>query len=178
MTVPLNTLRDKLETLDAETIKKRLKVSHFSVNAIIRGAQLTFVGGMSPAISFLQHTQLTICYIAHRALQNPGLFTSEHYKQAAIAVIVGIVIKILVELPVGFLATRRLSLLSLFLPVYIQIIFVRISIWTISLFWDLESVTWDNTLLDGLAFISEYVLQVPLFLMTLMRYVVPTLDNL
>nr|POE93580.1 hypothetical protein CFP56_19592 [Quercus suber] len=38
----------------------------FEPNAILRGAQLTLVG-------------------AYRALQNPGLFTSEHYKQALFA---------------------------------------------------------------------------------------------
>lgn len=42
----------------------------------------------------------------------------------------------------------------------------------------LEDVTWDDTLIEGLNFIAEYVLQVPFFLMTLMRYLVPTLDNL
>lgn len=51
-------------------------------------------------------------------------------------------------------------------------------LWTISLFYSLESVTWDNTIVEGLEFIEEYVLQVPFFLMTLMRYVVPTLDEL
>jgi hypothetical protein len=57
------------------------KMSHFEPNAILRGAQLTVVG-------------------AHRALMNPGLFTSEHYKQAALAVLAGIVIRLLVAIPV------------------------------------------------------------------------------
>lgn len=48
----------------------------------------------------------------------------------------------------------------------------------VSLFYPLESVYWDDTIINGLGFIEEYVLQIPLFLMTLMRYVVPTLDNL
>ena len=52
---------------------------------------------------------------AHRALQNPGLFTSEHYKQAALAVLAGIAIRLIIAIPVG--ATRvvprmRLPLLS------------------------------------------------------------------
>lgn len=42
----------------------------------------------------------------------------------------------------------------------------------------MEDVTWDDTILEGLDFIAEYVLQVPFFLMVLMRYVTPTLDNL
>jgi hypothetical protein len=57
------------------------KMSHFEPNAILRGAQLTVVGAL-------------------RALKNPGLFTSEHYKQAALAVLAGIVIRLLVAIPV------------------------------------------------------------------------------
>ena len=49
-----------------------------------RGAQLTFVG-------------------ANRALQNPALFTSEHYKPAALAVAAGIAIRILLAIPVDIL---------------------------------------------------------------------------
>ena len=41
---------------------------------------------------------------AHRALQNPGLFTSEHYKQAALAVLAGIAIRLIIAVPVR--ATR------------------------------------------------------------------------
>jgi hypothetical protein len=37
---------------------------------------------------------------ALRALQNPALFTSEHYKQAAIAVAAGIAIRIAISVPV------------------------------------------------------------------------------
>ncbi|RMZ91837.1 hypothetical protein DV736_g933, partial [Chaetothyriales sp. CBS 134916] len=43
-------------------------MSNFDPNAILRGAQLTLVG-------------------ANRALQNPNLFTTSHYRQAAIAII-------------------------------------------------------------------------------------------
>jgi hypothetical protein len=57
------------------------KMSHFEPNAILRGAQLTVVGAL-------------------RALKNPGLFTSEHYKQAALAVLAGIVIRVLLGIPV------------------------------------------------------------------------------
>jgi hypothetical protein len=53
----------------------------FELNSIVRGAQLTLVG-------------------ANRALRNPGLFTSEHYRQAALAVAAGIAIRILVAIPV------------------------------------------------------------------------------
>ena len=37
---------------------------------------------------------------ALRALQNPALFTSEHYKQAAIAVAAGVAIRIAISVPV------------------------------------------------------------------------------
>lgn len=53
----------------------------FELNSIVRGAQLTLVG-------------------ANRALQNPRLFSSEHYKQAALAVAAGIAIRLLVAIPV------------------------------------------------------------------------------
>jgi hypothetical protein len=35
-----------------------------------------------------------------RALQNPALFTSGHYKQAALAVAIGIAIRIAISIPV------------------------------------------------------------------------------
>ena len=60
----------------------------------------------------------------------------------------------------------------------IQILVIKATLWFISLFWSLDSDTWDDSLIDALDFLSNYVLQVPFFLMTVMRYVVPTLDNL
>ena len=68
--------------LGKEELKKAFDISNFDLNALLRGVQLTLVG-------------------AHRALQNPNLFTSDHYRQAAIAVVSGIVIRILIALPVG-----------------------------------------------------------------------------
>jgi fructose-specific component phosphotransferase system IIB-like protein len=59
-----------------------LQGTSFEPNAILRGAQLTMVG-------------------ANRAMQNPALFTSEHYKQAAMAVAAGIGIRILLAIPVS-----------------------------------------------------------------------------
>ena len=38
--------------------------------------------------------------VAQRALQNPALFTSDHYRQAAIAVVAGIAIRLLIAVPV------------------------------------------------------------------------------
>jgi hypothetical protein len=56
-------------------------MSNFDPNAILRGAQLTLVG-------------------AHRAMQNPRLFTSTHYRQAALAVAAGLAISLLIKIPV------------------------------------------------------------------------------
>jgi hypothetical protein len=41
---------------------------------------------------------------------------------------------------------------------------------------DLEGSAWDNDIIEGLTFLEHSVLQVPFFLMSLMRYVTPTLD--
>ena len=60
----------------------KAKVANFDPDAILRGAQLTLVG-------------------AHRALQNPRLFTNEHYRQAALAVAAGLAIRMLIEIPVS-----------------------------------------------------------------------------
>lgn len=59
-----------------------------------------------------------------------------------------------------------------------QTIAIRTLLWMLSWVVSMDSVTWDDSIIGGLAFIEEYVLQVPFFLMTLMRYATPTLDNL
>lgn len=146
------------DNVDAEKLKTKFEVSHFGANAVIRGMQLTLVG-------------------AHRALQNPALFNNDHYKQAATAVVAGLGIRLLVSLPVCQLfQVERSDLSNHNTP--LQIIGIRLLLWTTSLFYSLESVTWDDAIVEGLEFIEEYVLQIPFFLMTLMRYVVPTLDDL
>jgi hypothetical protein len=61
---------------------------------------------------------------------------------------------------------------------YIQFFFLKISLWVLSRFLNPESVQWYESVIHGFNFIEESVLQVPFFLMTLMRYMVPTLDNL
>ncbi|PMD42400.1 transmembrane protein-like protein UsgS [Hyaloscypha variabilis F] len=124
--------------LTQEELKKKLEVTNFDPNAILRGAQLTVVGAL-------------------RALQNPALFTSEHYKQAALAVAIGIAIRIAISIP---------------------IVGIKILLWFLSFIFNFEHATWDDKIVNGLDFTQNYVLQVPLFLMTLMRYVTPTLDNM
>lgn len=52
----------------------------------------------------LDHVRCTLTMpfpLAHRALQNPELFRSEHYRQAALAVLAGIVIRAIVAIPVS-----------------------------------------------------------------------------
>jgi len=51
-------------------------------------------------------------------------------------------------------------------------------LWFLSFFINFDTVTWDDSLVNGLDFVQNYVLQVPFFLMTLMRYITPTLDNM
>ncbi|XWW99909.1 hypothetical protein V2A60_007923 [Cordyceps javanica] len=85
------------------------------------------------------------------------MFTSDHYRQAAYAVVIGIAIRLIVSVP---------------------IVLVKLIIWLLSFVISLEAATWDDSLLSGLDFVAEYVLQIPFFLMVLMRYMVPTLDDL
>lgn len=110
----------------------------FEPNAILRGAQLTLVG-------------------ANRALQNPGIFTSEHYKQALIAVVAGIAIRVLVALPTFG---------------------IRVLIRVVGLFTDLSHSAWDEEVIEGIEFIEHSVLQVPFFLMSFIRYLSPAMDHM
>ncbi|KAI1501538.1 formamidase [Biscogniauxia marginata] len=128
----------KVPTLDKQQLRKVFDLSHFDFNAILRGAQLTFVG-------------------AHRALQNPAIFTNAHYKQAAAAVLAGIAIRLAIAIP---------------------IIGIKVLLSILSLIFNLDQATWDDSLVNGLDLIANHVLQIPLFLMTLMRYITPTLDNM
>ncbi|KAL8961861.1 MAG: hypothetical protein Q9193_001646 [Seirophora villosa] len=59
-----------------------------------------------------------------------------------------------------------------------QIVAVKAILWSLSFFIDFEAATWDNKLVGGLDFVSNYVLQVPFLLMSLMRYITPTLDRM
>lgn len=43
---------------------------------------------------------------------------------------------------------------------------------------DLDRAVWDDTVFNGLEYLNKSVLQVPFLLMTLMRYVTPTLDEM
>lgn len=112
-------------------------MSNFDPNAIIRGAQLTLVG-------------------ANRALQNPDLFTTSHYRQAAIAVCAGLAIRIVISIPIYA---------------------VKALIWLLSLVVNLDHDTWDEVVINGLDFLAKQVLQIPFFLMMVMSSITPTLDN-
>ena len=60
----------------------------------------------------------------------------------------------------------------------LQIITVKISLWALGFFINFDSVTWDDKLVGGMDFLANSVLQVPFFLMSLMRYITPTLDHM
>ena len=51
-----------------------------------------------------------------------------------------------------------------------------------ALFWALSliaiDVSWDDSVVKSLDFINNSVLQIPFFLMTLMQYITPALDDL
>lgn len=55
---------------------------------------------------------------------------------------------------------------------------VRALLWILSLVKDLDHSSWDEYVVDGLHYLEHTVLQVPFFLMTMMRYITPTLDNM
>ena len=61
---------------------------------------------------------------------------------------------------------------------YKQIIAVKLTLWFLSFILNFDTVTWDDQLVGGLDFIANSVLQVPFFLMSLMRYISPTLDHM
>lgn len=48
----------------------------------------------------------------------------------------------------------------------------------LGLFTDLKSSGWDEEIMDGLEFLEHSVLQLPFFLMSFMRYISPSLDNM
>jgi hypothetical protein len=52
---------DKRLPLDKDKLKKKFDVSHFDINAIIRGIQLTLVGGENP-IQFI-HSLVATKYL-------------------------------------------------------------------------------------------------------------------
>ncbi|KAK6352787.1 hypothetical protein TWF696_004790 [Orbilia brochopaga] len=99
----------------------------FDPGLVLRGAQLTVVG-------------------AYRALQNPNLFRSRHYRQAALAVLAGLLVKLLLDLPI-----IALSLIVSFSGLFV----------------DVKTASWDTWLISGVRFIEKNVLQLPFFLMTL-----------
>lgn len=133
-----------------------IKGTSFEPNAILRGAQLTLVG-------------------AYRALQNPALFTSEHYQQAALAVAAGVAIRLLVAIPVRSHFRRSSSKFQL---TTLQTFGIQLILQFIGLFKAAEHSTWDADILEGIQYIEHHVLQIPFFLMTFMRYLSPAMDHM
>ena len=94
---------------------------------------------------------------AYRALQNPRLFNTTLYKQAAIAVAAGFAIRMVIAVPV---------------------LVVRVLLFFLGFVIDVGSSQWDQRTLSGLSFIEKSVLQLPFFLMSAMRFVSPAMDEM
>lgn len=60
----------------------------------------------------------------------------------------------------------------------LPVLFVKLGIRFIGLFSDLDAQTWDDALVQSLHFIQHSVLQVPFFLMNLLKFINPALDNM
>ena len=59
-----------------------------------------------------------------------------------------------------------------------QILAVKATLWGFSFLINFDTIIWDDKLVGGMDFVAEYVLQVPFFLMSLLRYITPTLDHM
>lgn len=63
-------------------------------------------------------------------------------------------------------------------PVVLQIVGIKVFQRVLSYVFDLDQASWDDALVNGLDLVANHVLQIPLFLMTLMRYLTPALDDM
>jgi len=115
---------------------------------------------------------------ALRAVQNPELFTADVYRQAAIAVAAGIAIRLLVAIPVSLPFAIAFRTTYVLIQRCHQIVAVKATLWFLSFLINFDAVTWDDKLVESLDFLANSVLQVPFFLMSLMRYITPTLDRM
>jgi len=113
------------------------------------------MSGLDPN-AIIRGAQLTIVG-AYRALQNPRLFNNALYRQAAMAVAAGFAIRLVISIP-GLI--------------------VRILLFFVGFVVDLGSTQWGNKTLSGLHFIENSVLQLPLFLMSAMRFISPAMDEM
>jgi hypothetical protein len=68
--------------------------------------------------------------------------------------------------------------LGIRLVFYLPVFGLRALFWVVSIFSFQKSDELNGKMEHGLGFIEEYVLQVPFFLMALLRYIDPTLDDL
>lgn len=55
---------------------------------------------------------------------------------------------------------------------------IRFLVRFLGLFTDLQGSTWDEEIIEGVEFIEHSVLQIPFFLMSFMRYLSPTMDQM
>lgn len=59
-----------------------------------------------------------------------------------------------------------------------QIIGIKVLLAVLSYVFNLDRTGWDEGIVSFLDLLANHVLQIPLFLMALMRYFTPTLDNM
>lgn len=111
---------------------------------------------------------------AVRALQNPELFRYEHFRQAALAIAVGVIIQLIIQVPVRV----NLPLFKVLHADTRKIVALKFTVHLSSWVINLDRATWDDKLLGGLEFLNKSVLQVPFLLMTFMGYITPTLDEM
>jgi hypothetical protein len=149
-----------------------LDVSNFDLNAILRGAQLTLVGGRS--WSPLHRSQALTCASSKSSSPESGHLhvgplppschcCSSRDCHSSYCCRAGSL------LPYSSTKTRLTRL---------QVVAVRALLWLLSLVVNMDHTTWDESVVNGLHFLEHTVLQVPFFLMTMMRYVTPTLDRM
>lgn len=142
---------------DQRTLKESAK-STFSPVIILRGFELTVVGGNVPPLLFLQSPELhTDKLSVWRAIQNPNFWNAETFKQAVIAIVLSIVLSLLLAAPINALR------------------FLLFGIGTVV---DIQSAKWDVNILHAVSFIEKRVLQLPIMLMAALQHLSPALDNM
>jgi hypothetical protein len=60
----------------------------------------------------------------------------------------------------------------------VPLLAVRIALFFVGFVVDLQKSQWDQKFLSGLSFMEKSVLQLPFFLMSLMRFVSPAMDEM
>ncbi|GAP93406.2 putative transmembrane protein [Rosellinia necatrix] len=147
--------------LDKDKVKEAFDLSSFDLNAVLRGAQLTLVGeGALTGLCKIPPSSPTPITNRPPSLSAPA-------SPSASPLLSRCVVSVFISI----------SYLTASFAV-VQITGVKVFIGILSYLFNLDQASWDDTLVNGLDLIANHVLQIPLFLMTLMRYMTPTLDDM